>query len=285
MDNLAVSKIIQDGGGRPLNGFAIETDELDRVVSLASKVLDIRITFFDADLRELRHFHIKPMSGFCSALRRSKEMNARCEMCDREHIHAARETGRTAVYRCHAGLYEAVVPLHDTHRQFLGAIVFGQLRAVRGRPPKGLSAGLRRRWERLGECDEARMHDIADMLKYTAEYIIHNELVRRRNPNWVDAIDRYIEEHLRERITLADLARVVHRSRSFVSHTFSKEFGSSPMKYVADRKLDAAREMLKGGATVVETAMALSYYDEFHFSKAFRKRFGAPPSAFKESAD
>jgi hypothetical protein len=27
--------------------------------------------------------------------------------------------------------------------------------------------------------------------------------------------------------------------------------------------------------------MALSYYDEFHFSKAFKRRFGAPPSSLK----
>lgn len=268
-------------GRRRVKSFAIATEQLDRVLSLASKVLNTRTAFFDAEGRELKAFNIKETSPFCRHLRGNASFDARCVQCDRDHIAEARESKTVLVYTCHAGLYEAVVPLHDQHAQFLGALVFGQMRPTASHPPHWCSSTQAKLYAQLQMSDGQRMRDMAHLLKYVAEYVIQNELVRRRNPNWVDALEKFVDANLTNKITLEDMSHAVHRSRSFLSHGFKAEFGSSPLRYVARRKLERARQMLRSGLTVGETAGALGYCDEFHFSKMFKKHFGEPPVRHK----
>jgi len=47
------------------------------------------------------------------------------------------------------------------------------------------------------------------------------------------------------------------------------------------KKVSKARDLLSKGRSVKETAMELGYYDEFHFSKEFKRFYGQPPKAYK----
>ncbi len=51
--------------------YAIATAEMDELMSRLHRLFDIRITFFDMQEHELEYFHVKLMSLFCTALRRS----------------------------------------------------------------------------------------------------------------------------------------------------------------------------------------------------------------------
>jgi AraC-like DNA-binding protein len=66
-------------------------------------------------------------------------------------------------------------------------------------------------------------------------------------------------------------------------HHFRSEFGLSPKQYIQRRRLDEARVLLETGETVQRTAARLGFHDAFHFSKAFRARWGKPPKLFKQA--
>jgi AraC-like DNA-binding protein/ligand-binding sensor protein len=257
--------------------YAIAFTELNRVLGHFSRVFDVRTTFFDADGHELAGLDVKAMSGLCRRRRRDPAFDARCVSCDRQHIEEARGTGESLVYRCHAGLIEAVVPLRDEAGGFLGALVFGQIRPRGGRGRR-LPAALRRPFLDLPESTEARVGDVAQLLQYVSEHIIRSQLVRRRSPDWADRLDRYIDEHIGERLTLAGLARAIHVSPSFLSHRAAGELGRPPLEHVAEKRLQLARRRLRGGATVREVAADLGFYDAFHLSRRFKARFGCPPT-------
>ena len=55
----------------------------------------------------------------------------------------------------------------------------------------------------------------------------------------------------------------------------------SPAKYILGGKMKAARKMLLEGKSAGETASALGFYDQFHFSKSFKKFYGHAPSSLK----
>jgi AraC-like DNA-binding protein/ligand-binding sensor protein len=259
--------------------YAIDLEELNRVLGLFSRLFDVRTTFFDAAANELGDLRVKAMSGFCRRQRRDAAFNRRCIECDRRHLERARQTGRELVYRCHSGLIEAVVPLHDEHGGYLGALVLGQLRP-RGASGRGLPAAARRLYLRLPQATARRAGEMARLLRYVSEHIIRYQLVRRDGPRWAQRLDRYIDDHLGERLRLADLTRAIRVSPSFLSHRCRAELGLPPLKYVAEKRLQVALERLVAGARVYEVASELGFYDEFHFSRRFKARFGHSPRRY-----
>jgi len=263
--------------------YAIAFTELNRVLGHFSRVFDVRTTFFDMDGHELADLDVKAMSGFCRRQRRDPAFAARCVTCDRDHISEARRTGESLVYRCHSGLIEAVVPLRDEAGGFLGALVFGQIRPCGGKGRR-LPTTLRRLYLGLPESSEARVRDVAQLLQYVSEHIIRSQLVRRRNPDWAEQLDRYIDEHIGERLTLAGLARAIHVSPSFLSHRAADELGRPPLKHVAEKRLQLARRRLRAGGAVREVASDLGFYDAFHFSRRFKARFGCSPTRYASGA-
>ena len=260
--------------------YAIQAGKMNEMMELLFRVLDMRITFFDLQECEVDGFNIKDMSAFCRHFRRAADFNACCVKCDQEHLRTAKQTGNVHIYHCHSGLLEGIVPLYDRHRIYLGAIVFGQLRD-RERDYGSASAAARKLLNRSRESSRREMHDIGVLLKYLSEYIIEKEIIQYRSKQWAERLDDFIRDHLSERLTLLRLASEIGRSTSFLSHNFPLEFGMPLKDYIRQARMKRARSLLKGGATVRETASELGFYDEFHFSKEFKRHFGLPPSSFK----
>ncbi len=94
-------------------------------------------------------------------------------------------------------------------------------------------------------------------------------------------MESYITSNYGKRISVSSLARETGYSASFIHHRFKEDFGMSPAKYILARKMKTSRKMLLEGKSVGETAGELGFYDQFHFSKVFKKYFGHPPSEFR----
>ena len=256
---------------------AIETREMDEVMSRLHRLFDIRITFFDVQEDEHRDFHIKPMSSFCNTLRKQPAMERQCKACDRQHLAEAKQMRDVHIYHCHAGLIEGIVPLYDRRNLYLGAIVFGQLRDPEVQTDKRWTGPQKNRYSALPHCPLAKARDIGHLLKLVSESMIDQELIRRQSSPWVTKLDSYIEQHLHEKITIGDLARQIDKSASFITHHFPLEFGSTPRQYILKRRMEEAKLMLENGASVQDTAARLGFYDAFHFSKSFKHITGLSP--------
>ncbi|HOX05173.1 MAG TPA: PocR ligand-binding domain-containing protein [Planctomycetota bacterium] len=268
----------------PALRYIVEAAKLNEMLALLHRLFDLRITFFDMEAQELDYFDIKPMTPFCRRLRSSPERERACVTCDREHLEVAKGARKAHLYRCHVGLLEGIIPLYDGRGIYLGAVVFGQLRAPEGKPPAGCGRTLAGLYRRLPECSPERMADIARLLEHVTDHLVRSETVRFRNRSWAEELERYIAANLSGRITTGDLAGAIRRSESFVSHLFRTEFGTSPASYVRKRRMEAAREMLKAGEYVGRVAERLGFYDAFHFSKAFKAFYGHPPVKCRASA-
>lgn len=97
-----------------------------------------------------------------------------------------------------------------------------------------------------------------------------------------EALD-YIEAHLRDTVTMADIARGVHMSIRAVQQGFRDELGTTPMLYLRDRRLERAREDLtdglpSDGVTVTEVAQRWGFHHLGGFAGLYRTRWGESPS-------
>jgi AraC-like DNA-binding protein len=263
--------------------YAIQTEQVARIVRLLASVLDIPIAFFDIDHERLRSFDAGPDSAYCSTFRKEPLCNHACEVCDREHLVEARRRRSTLTYTCHNNLRETAVPLFDEESNYLGAIVFGQIRIPGMQPRHRPTAALQRLFEQLPAYPEREIRDIANLLSYFAQYMIQNHLVQVRPAPWADRVRQHVSEHLSEKLDLATLATAAGVSHSQISHAFQREMGMSAARYVRRERLRRARELLRQGRQVKEIAYSLGFCDEFHFSKVFKKEFGVSPKGWAQA--
>lgn len=85
-------------------------------------------------------------------------------------------------------------------------------------------------------------------------------------------------------LSLDELAREASLSRFHLIRTFSKAFGTSPIAYHRRLRLDsAARRLEHRETTPTRLADELGYTSLSSFTRAFRSRFGMPPSEWHSS--
>ncbi len=99
----------------------------------------------------------------------------------------------------------------------------------------------------------------------------------------VNQIRKAFEENYGEKYTLKTLAEEYHISASHLSHLFKKITGKSLMEYLfACRLLAAKRLLATTNLSVGEIVESCGFSDDSNFSRAFHKRVGVSPSAFRK---
>lgn len=95
---------------------------------------------------------------------------------------------------------------------------------------------------------------------------------------WVEALGRYMQQHLHEPLVLDDLAEQGGMSRFAFVRKFRELTGRTPMAELRRMRLDHARTLLLTTSLPLKAiAPAVGLGDHFQLSKLFRKQFGLSP--------
>lgn len=123
-----------------------------------------------------------------------------------------------------------------------------------------------------------------DALTYT---IVHElgQLQRSAMSSLAMRIRVYIRNHLPERITLNDLAHEAHMSKYHFSRTFRKITGQTPIAFVNQMRVQAARELLRESDLPLDAIAAMvGLADASHLSHLFRRLTGATPGSIRKGS-
>lgn len=90
----------------------------------------------------------------------------------------------------------------------------------------------------------------------------------------------YMEEHLDEDLSVAEIAAHLGYSLYYFCRMFKSIMGQSPGAWLRQRRLSQAAERLLQGQNITQTALDSGYDTPSGFNKAFRRRFGLTPSKF-----
>jgi AraC-like DNA-binding protein len=92
-----------------------------------------------------------------------------------------------------------------------------------------------------------------------------------------------LHRQLERRWTAEELARAVGMSRSAFADRFTRLMGETPMRYLAQQRLQVAAKKLESpGASIARIAFEVGYESEAAFNRAFKRVFGAPPAAWRD---
>ncbi|MEU0002460.1 AraC family transcriptional regulator [Streptomyces microflavus] len=102
------------------------------------------------------------------------------------------------------------------------------------------------------------------------------------SPSARQAIEKFADDHITDRPTVADLAAVASLSPDYFTRTFRKTFGMPPREWLVCRRIQhAAVHLDESGKSIAQVAMTYGYQDSFLFSRQFKSVMGVPPQAYR----
>lgn len=103
------------------------------------------------------------------------------------------------------------------------------------------------------------------------------------NSKHINASKEYIYAHIKERITIEDLANELGVSASYLSRLFKKETGMSVSSYIRQQKIEIAKNLLRfSDCSMIEIANQLSFSSQSHFIQQFREVMGMTPKKYRD---
>ncbi|MFH9211148.1 AraC family transcriptional regulator [Streptomyces globisporus] len=102
----------------------------------------------------------------------------------------------------------------------------------------------------------------------------------RPGPGVARDLRELLDERLREGVTLAEAARLVHAHPTHLVRAFSAAYAIAPHQYVTARRVDRARRLLLEGVPPGEAAVAVGFHDQSHLTRHFKRIAGTTPGRF-----
>lgn len=101
----------------------------------------------------------------------------------------------------------------------------------------------------------------------------------------IGRIKRYAELHLAENLSLQTVAAAFGIDKYQLSRLFKQQYGINYWPFVTEVRMKKAAELLAGTALKNSTIAEMTgFVDESHFSKAFKKFYGASPKEYRAGA-
>lgn len=135
-----------------------------------------------------------------------------------------------------------------------------------------------------GDDNTALMSGLRHLLAHSRATIGRRPDTGNALPSRLIRVTAWAETRLAEDISISDMARIAAQSESSLFSAFQQYLGTSPMRWLAEQRLQTALAMLQDeqiGLSIGDLACAVGYKDQSAFSRAFSRRFGCAPAMIR----
>jgi len=268
-------------------------EELKQLLKDFYLLTSIRITVFDTQLQELMSYP-EECAPFCKIIRRTDEGAAACIACDRAACKTAAGKSKAYIYRCHAGLTEAIMPLR-TGNVLVGYLLFGHIFAYNDfdsgweqikKHCAGYPVDASELRAALPMCPNVSTDYIkaaAHILHTTASYLVLERLATLQEDSLAAQLDAYISAHFTERITTKQMCEALGVGRSRLYKLAGQIYGCGISQHIRDLRIARAKELLTGrrDMNIAGVAEACGFTDYNYFISVFSKLTGISPGAYR----
>ncbi len=121
---------------------------------------------------------------------------------------------------------------------------------------------------------------------YFREFLILSATLKHQDTQTNDIVERilhYIHDHIKEPITLADIAEAFYLSESYIARIFKKAMNVTIGTYITKQKINlACAHLINTDLTISEIAEQVGFATPYYFSTTFSKWTGMTPSAYRK---
>ena len=135
--------------------------------------------------------------------------------------------------------------------------------------------------ENATECVSACAKIMCELL-LTVREEMHSR--QKSKTDTAEQIKAFIDSGLCYNVSLDDIVRHFYLNKSYIISIFGKKYGTTPKRYILERKMQAARTMLEEDEdSIAEIADRLHFSSSQHFSLAFKRSVGVSPEAYRKA--
>ncbi len=251
------------------------------------------ITLFDTQLNCITD--AGEWKQYCLAIGNEPNLLAKCEGCNRDNAAKALNQRDTHIYTCHAGICEAVVPIFIEDKP-IAYLMIGKFRDVEkyyssdemvknAAKTYGLDeVKLLKAYCQLPLFTKSSIDNAIIILKSLIYYICDEKAIRIERDISAIELDKYIEDHITEKITLDSLGRAFNKNRNQINKMFKENFGSSPLEHIINRRIELAKKLLlttQLSVREISSRVGMDTYD--HFYRIFKKKTGVSLAQFRNN--
>ncbi len=249
-----------------------------------------RVSIYNLDFREIFGFP-RHACDFCLTIKKNPSANKLCLQSDYAAFIKARTTGKSCLYTCPFGLYEAVVPLF-VDGILAGYLMVGQVTAESKQAISNIRylampfvAGESRAMEQMNALPSLHSEKILaslPILEICANQIIVHGLIKPDIYTLPLKIKEFIDNHYTDELNINNICEHTCYSRSYIIKSFKDSYGYCISKYIESKRLSLAIELMHmSNASITEIASECGFNDPYYFSKVFKKVYGCSPSKAK----
>lgn len=270
---------------------AFDVENLDKLLKDFYTAVGIRISVFDENFTLVTEYP-KEAPKFCSLVRSCEDGRKGCAECDAAACKRAKKLREPHVYRCHAGLTEAITPIRlgdgivgyailahilpeENYTQAVNAACV--LAAKYGADEKECFNALTQIQPRT----EEQIHACVHLLDAVASYVYIKDLAKWGSEDEAAAIEAYICANLAADLGSGALCRRFLVSRTKLYQISLKRFGMGIAQYVALKRTEEAKRLLRAGESIASAAEKTGFSDYAYFCKAFKKHTGTTPAQYR----
>jgi len=265
---------------------------LESIMRELYQVSGFRICIYDLKRNEVCAWP-KEMSPFCRRIQQNASCLNRCRQNDTDAFDKVQQTGEAEIYRCHAGLYEAVAPLYDRER-LSGFLMMGQtLDSMKQSRQEVLQYSRQyiedqEIWQeavlQIPDRTKIQILSCISIMEICASYITLSNRFQVSEEELPHKVIIYIQEHYHEEISLDRLCRIFYCSRAKLTSSFRRVYLSSIHQYLMKYRLERSCDLLNHAAyTIADAARLSGFSEQNYFAKAFKKQYGISPSDYRKS--
>lgn len=271
--------------------------ELEHLLEDFYRITQIRITVFDDQFQEIVSYPDSRPS-FCRMIRSCPEGRSACAQCDADACAYAARQSRTHIYRCHAGLTEAIMPLH-VGKVLVGYLLFGHVFAY-GSMEAGWSViqnackdypvdpvKLKETLSGMPMISHEYIQSAARILHMTASFLVMGRMATLQEDSVATKLDAYLREHFTDPITADSLCNTLRIGRSKLFKLSHELYSCGIQQQVRKLRMEKAKELLLDHAelSIMEIATECGYSDYNYFISVFSKFYGSSPNQYRQKGN
>lgn len=109
----------------------------------------------------------------------------------------------------------------------------------------------------------------------------HSSTWSSNQQKFVQQVKDYIEQHYREKLSIAEIAQFAGYTPNYLGTLFQKYTNQTIHQYLIEVRLKSAQKLFASGQhQIKEIAYLVGLDDSLYFSRLFRKHFGKSPSEY-----
>lgn len=258
-------------------------------------ISQIRITVFDENLTELVSYPEK-VAPYCAVIRGTSKGFDACMDCDREACKTAEKKHSTHIYRCHAGLTEAVTPLY-VGDVLVGFLLFGHVFsypsheegwAVIEKRCEAYHVNDRMLKEAVFSADliqEAYIRSAAQILHAVASYLILERMATLKEDLLAVRLDAYLTAHYTEKLNAVMVSEHLGIGKTQLYELSQQLYGCGIAEHIRDLRIEKAKTLLleHKELSLTEIAARCGYSDYNYFITVFSRETGCAPGAYRKT--